>query len=142
MRRCVGLCILIGLAAVTSRRVSMWTDDRALWERALVVHPTSAIAWVNLGKAEQDRRHYAAARVAYGTARRHAGSSQYPAMVSLIAGVNLAIVAGMEGRWTEARARVQVATAANPPPWPAGVREWVAGVDRWVTLHEASPLSD
>lgn len=81
-------------SAATRREAAHWTSDLALWEHAVEVDPTSAIAWSQLGDEYQSRGRLAESKGAFERAL-----AVKPDLTA--ARVGLGIVAGKEERWRD-----------------------------------------
>lgn len=122
---------LIGLAAACVAQQAHWSDDGALWERALALDPRSPTGHLNLGTEHARRGRLAEAESSFrealesdpecprllaglGTdeAAARAGLSTRPVCRRAIA--NLGAVAAQRGRLEEARSALLLALEAEP----------------------------
>lgn len=134
MGRCrlaLGAVVGIVMVLTTVVRVSVWTDERALWAQAAQLAPLKPRVWVNLGKQRQLAGDAGGAEQAYQQALTTSASAQRSQDERLIgrtlAETNLALLRVEQGRMTDAWILIQHArsTAPNSMPEIAQVQLWI-----------------
>lgn len=114
--------ILCGLALVARPVLQSLDSDVTVWTRAVRVHPSSAIAWLNLGQAQAV--HGDDPRGAY----QHALQASDP-RVRLVAQLNAIVELASRGSWIQAQSELTALGSVSMPP---GLAQWAGQIQAWI----------
>lgn len=134
MRTALRVLVLIGLALAARSSALTLRSDVTLWTQAVLIHPTSAIAWVNLGQARAVRGDRDTARLDYQQALRYADDPR----VRLVAELNLVIWLASRGSWSHAQQELTAIRSHWPPIVAPSLEASARQIDQWIGRSCAS----
>lgn len=120
--------VLIGLALAARSPLRALESDLTVWQRAVRVHPTAAIAWLNLGQARAMRGESVSARANYQLALRYATDPR----VRLVASLNLVVDRASRGQWSQAQRDLTDIQRHWPPIVAPSLEASARQIDQWI----------